>query len=127
MSKQPRDVGDTKALAKALEPPALGISETAFRNRVIELAEVLGSKTCFVRKSLNGRGGTWQTSTSVVGWPDLTIYGRGGVLFVELKTEKGEPSDKQVECLGDLERAGAETHIWRPSDWPQIVDRLSNV
>jgi hypothetical protein len=60
---------------------------------------------------------------SVAGFPDLTILGDRGLLFRELKTEKGRISEEQQEWLDKFARAGIDAAVWRPSDWPQ---RISN-
>lgn len=51
------------------------------------------------------------------GWPDLVLIGPGGVLFRELKATEGSLSEWQLYVLRSLERAGADTGIWRPWDW----------
>ena len=50
------------------------------------------------------------------GFPDLVLVGDGGVMFVELKTEKGIVSDAQYEWGEALGRAGARFDVWRPRD-----------
>ena len=59
------------------------------------------------------------------GLPDLMFLVPGGDMFwVELKTEKGRLTNRQKEVLEDLEAAGNETHVWRPSDWDLARERL---
>ena len=50
------------------------------------------------------------------GWPDLTIGGRRGTIFRELKTEKGTATPDQLEWGALFEIAGISWAIWRPSD-----------
>ena len=46
-------------------------------------------------------------------------------MFAELKTEKGKLNAEQLRWKFELEQAGAEYHLWRPSDWDLIVGRLN--
>ena len=51
------------------------------------------------------------------GFPDLVIVGPGGVLYRELKAQKGRVRREQKQWLADLTAAGADAQIWRPTDW----------
>jgi chorismate mutase len=42
-------------------------------------------------------------------------------VVAELKAEGGKATDDQIRVLAVLARAGAETFVWRPSDWDSIV------
>ena len=48
------------------------------------------------------------------GFPDLVLAKEGRVLFVELKSERGELSAEQEAWLFDLDE---QAKVWRPSDW----------
>jgi hypothetical protein len=51
------------------------------------------------------------------GWPDLTLAKAGSrLLFIELKREKGEVDEKQVEWLQLLNLTGNVAVVVRPSD-----------
>ncbi|MDA8316503.1 MAG: VRR-NUC domain-containing protein [Actinomycetota bacterium] len=52
----------------------------------------------------------------VKGWPDLVIWGPGGMLFRELKSERGRSSRAQLEIMTSLRLAGQDAAIWRPKD-----------
>ena len=50
------------------------------------------------------------------GFPDWTIAGIGGLIFRELKTQRGRCTPEQAAWLGVLEVAGADVAVWRPED-----------
>jgi hypothetical protein len=54
------------------------------------------------------------------------LYGtcRKGLVFAELKTERGKLDPAQVNWLRTLDAAGAEVHVWRPSDMQAITNLL---
>jgi len=102
------------------------ISETDWQAQVVELAHLLGWKHLHVRRSI-GKGRSWQTTTNVVGWPDLLMWSPrrpGRHIAAELKSAKGVVSDEQRAVLDDLAAAGFETYVWRPSDLDQVRDVL---
>jgi hypothetical protein len=101
------------------------ILEADFMAAVIEAAHVFGWHTCHVRKSI-GKGRKWTTSTSVVGWPDVAMWHETArrLLFAELKSESGKTTAEQLAVLASLAAAGAEVHLWRPSDWDEIARTL---
>lgn len=73
------------------------------------------------RKAVRGIGGlvyhTHDSRFSEKGFPDLTIVLHGRVIFAELKSEKGKVSLAQEKWLDELDVAGAEVYLWRPTDW----------
>jgi hypothetical protein len=54
---------------------------------------------------------------SVSGWLDLACAGPGGILFAELKTQRGRVSPAQREWITALEHAGQAVFVWRPEDF----------
>lgn len=97
--------------------PQVPISETEWQEQVIELAHTLGWKHMFVRRSI-GKGKKWTTATNVKGWLDLTMWSerQQRVMFVELKSEAGEPTPEQIAMMKSWSLAGQEVYLWRPSD-----------
>lgn len=67
---------------------------------------------------------TLRSKGSAAGFPDRTLW-RDRCLFAELKREGGKPTDRQVEVLTGLARAGAEVYLWVPSDLDEIGRVLS--
>lgn len=83
------------------------ISEAAFQAQVMQLARVLGWKAYH----------THDSRRSDPGFPDLVlVHPQHGVLFRELKTERGRVSDAQRTWLAALAASGADAAVWRPHD-----------
>lgn len=65
------------------------------------------------------------------GFPDLVIAGPGGVLYREVKTERGRVEDKQWEWCHSLVKDGHDWQVWRPHQWPDVIkgqlERLAKV
>jgi len=104
-------------------------SESDFQQAVVELARLCGWRAMHVRRSVGRRrgGAGWQTTTSVVGWPDLFLWHprSGRVVVAELKSEKGRLTVEQRGVLDELEGCGLDTRVWRPADWPEIEKVLT--
>ncbi len=65
---------------------------------------------------------------SEAGFPDVVICGPHGVLFRELKAERGRLSPDQREWLDKLRQAGADAAVWRPDAWPgRVLDELHGI
>jgi hypothetical protein len=79
------------------------------------LAPMLGWRLCY--HTLRSKG-------SQSGFPDRLLV-RERVIFAELKREKGNPTETQIEWLDGLAIAGAEVYLWRPSDLDEIAKILS--
>ena len=92
------------------------MTESEFQTAVVELARWTG---WLVFHDYDSRRNT-------AGFPDLVlVHPQRGVLFCELKTEKGVVSGAQQRWLDTLTAAGAESYVWRPADMPAIRDRLT--
>lgn len=105
--------------------PAVNVTETEFQQQIVELAELLGWRVMHVRRSITGREGGWTTATSVVGWPDLVLWHRShGILFRELKSNRGKLTSDQHDVLMSLRDAGGDAEVWRPVHWPMIESQL---
>jgi hypothetical protein len=68
---------------------------------------------------------THNSRRSEPGFTDLVMVRPPSVLFVELKTTTGRltPAQREwIEALGCC--PGIEAHVWRPSQWNEIVSRL---
>ena len=56
------------------------------------------------------------------GFPDLVLVRRGRVVLAELKTRKGKLTAAQSSWLTE---AGSHARLWRPEDWTDILQDLS--
>ena len=68
---------------------------------------------------------THDSRRSQAGYPDLTLTNGRRVIFAELKTATGKPTQEQATWLALLRHAGQECYLWRPADWPEVVRVLS--
>ena len=64
---------------------------------------------------------------STPGFPDLVLARGQRTIFAELKSEKGKPTQHQLEWLTELARNPAnEVYLWRPADLDLIGKVLSS-
>lgn len=91
------------------------ISEAQWQTQFTQLATTLGWHHMHVRHT-RGRGDQWTTSTSVTGWPDLTLWHetQQRLIVVELKADRGTVRPEQRQVLLSLEAAGIPAYILRP-------------
>lgn len=109
-------VDTTAGPRPAVDPPDLKAMEKEFQDRVIKLAK-RHNWNCYH---------THDSRKSAAGYPDLTIVRVGGPLFfAELKREGEHPTAAQMTWLELIRSAGIAAYVWRPSDWPAIVEVLS--
>ena len=101
-----------------LTRPAM--SEDDLLDTVVELAQLLGILTHHCRPArTKGRDGQDRWVTPIKGdkgFPDCVLAGARGVLYRELKAEKGRLSEEQNVWIARLRRAGADAAVWKPSD-----------
>ena len=106
----------------AAPPP---ITEAEWQEQVVQLAAMLGWRTMHVRRAIGRRAGGrgWQTSTSVNGWPDLTLWSerQGRLVFAELKSDAGRCTPEQDAVISSLRHAGQDVHVWRPRDLDAVA------
>ena len=84
------------------------MTEADLQRAVIDLCRWLGLHYFHDNDSRRNRAG----------FPDLVIVGQHGVLFRELKTDKGRLRPEQATWLSRLQQAGADADVWRPADMP---------
>jgi len=103
-------------------------SEKSFQKQVIEVAHAFRWAVAAFRTARSSDG-AWLTPVQAEGkgFPDLVLVrtgGGGGVLFRELKTNKGRLSAEQEHWQEWLTLAGADVGVWRPRDFQRILEEL---
>ena len=101
------------------------ISEAEFQTAIMDMAAWFGWRRFHPRTVQILKGAHLTPYKGEGGFPDLVLVHRSkGIIFAELKAQKGRMSSSQELWRADLEAAGAEYHLWRPSDWWEIEKRL---
>jgi hypothetical protein len=101
------------------------LTEADFLGQVIELAHLLGWRVAHFRPAWTGRGWRTPVQGDGAGFPDLLLVRRDRLIAAELKREVGGVvSEDQRRWLRDMDAAGLETAIWRPSDFAAITEAL---
>lgn len=93
------------------------MTEDHLLKAVLDMARLLGVLAAHFRPALS-QSGKWHTAVGGdgTGYPDLTIVGPTGVLFRELKSERGVLRPEQKTWIARLSVAGADVDVWRPRD-----------
>ena len=102
------------------KPP---MSEAELQTNVIDAAHKLGWAVVHFRAARVIKNGkvTWRTPVQGdgAGFPDLLMIrtDRGG-LVIELKSDKGNSTSKQLNWLSLFRSVpGFQAYVWRPTDW----------
>ena len=91
------------------------MTEDELKGAVMDLARLLGLYVHHCRPAKTDKG--WRTPIEGdAGFPDLVIAGTQGVLFRELKSERGRPTLPQQLWMDRLHTAQADVGLWRPAD-----------
>lgn len=96
--------------------PVWAPTEEQFQQQIITMAKLNGWR-CYH---------THDSRHSEAGFPDLVMVRKPRLIVAELKRQDGRLRPAQAEWM-DLFRAvpGVEVHLWRPSDWPKILETLT--
>ena len=92
------------------------MSEAELQANVIELARLGGWLYFHDNDSRRNRAG----------FPDLVFVHpmSGRTVYAELKSAKGRIRPEQQQWIDALYRGGHEVYVWRPEDWPVLVQRV---
>ena len=94
------------------------IGERAFQQHILQVAKLNRLDVFCVMDTRTPAVRTYR------GWPDLVVFMPTGLVFAELKKEKGRTSAYQKQCLSWLHSRGYTACLWRPSMWRDICDFL---
>lgn len=94
-------------------------TEDQFLTEVVAAAISRGWLVFHPRPARTEKG--WRTAGQGTpgGFPDLCLARAGTVLLRELKSERGQPTEKQESWL-----EASDGKVWRPSMWDQIIEEL---
>lgn len=103
------------------------LSEAQFLDMIVTRAKARGWLVMHTRPARTERG--WRTPLQGdAGFPDLILARRGQLVMAELKTAKGRLTDAQADWYAALQtvedRPKVTVDVWRPGDWPSIVDLI---
>ncbi len=104
-----------KALANVLERD--------FQASIIEAAHLHGWRVHAERPARTAKG--WATPIQGdPGFVDIVLVKGTQLLHREVKTERGFLTADQAAWILALQEAGADTGVWRPGDFPRILETL---
>lgn len=91
------------------------MTEDDLQRAVLDLCKLHRLHVAHFRAAMTGKG-RWVTPVAAdgKGYPDLTIVGPGGVVWRELKTDRGWLTPEQKVWAQRLVEAGADVAVWRP-------------
>jgi len=101
------------------------ISEADWTSTVIQIAHDFGWLAHHDRPARR-KDGSWSTAVQGdVGFPDLVLVREsdGGLIYAELKTERGQLDDNQKPWIAALEASHNAVYVWRPSN-RKVVEAL---
>jgi hypothetical protein len=91
-------------------------ADSPLLEQIIQLAKMTGWLIHHQRPALTANGYR-STIRGHKGWPDLALaHPNRASVFLEIKPERGYPTEEQVAWLASLPNA----YLVRPSDWPQV-------
>ena len=102
----------------------LDINEAEFQRAVVKVARLYGWLVDHTPPMRNAGGDIY--TGGLTGKTDLLLLSQKGkgIIFAELKTQKGKMSAAQCSFQDVVNMNGGEHYIWRPGDWDAIVERL---
>lgn len=89
-------------------------TEAQFQGAVVKLARLMGYTTYHTHDSYR----------SDPGFPDLLMCRPPRVIAAELKSKGGKVAPAQQSWLDLLAACGVEVYVWRPADWPSVMEAL---
>lgn len=102
------------------------MTEAELQTAVIDLAHTFQWTVAHFRPARTKHGWATPVAADGKGFPDLVlVHPDTGVLWRELKTDRGQLTPDQQRWATTLVAAGQNWALWRPRDWDTIVDTLT--
>ena len=84
-----------------------------------------------IKKYIESRGG-WQVKffanrNTRAGVPDILACINGYFVAIEVKSDKGEPSELQLHTVRAIRRAGGFAFVLYPSGWERFTDFVDDL
>jgi len=109
-------------------------NEHQFEESIVQMAHLRGWLIAGFRPARVTRKGreTWETPVKYdgKGFVDLVLVrpsytaAKGRILYIEMKSEKGQLSQGQEEWAKAIIDAGGEWYCWKPSKWQEVEATL---
>jgi hypothetical protein len=116
---------DPAVARSARQVLAAATREDTFTRDLLDLARLTGWRSAHFRPARTAQGWRTPVAGDGKGWPDLVLLRGGRIIVAELKQEGKYPGPEQRAWLEAWRSTPAEVHVWRPSDWPSIVQTLT--
>ncbi len=94
------------------------MTETELQDAVAEYAQALGYLV-FHQRPCRRKDGSWYSAVQYdgKGYFDLTLIGRGRVVFAEIKTAGKKQTPDQLRWYEHAIVHGLDAVVWWPKDW----------
>lgn len=101
------------------------MTEAQLQDAIVDLAHLYGWAVAHFRPARTEHGWRTPAQYDAAGFVDLVlVHPRRGVIFAEVKSDRGKVRPDQRAWLDRLEAAGAHADIWRPVDFPDRIAPL---
>ncbi|MGH9151342.1 MAG: VRR-NUC domain-containing protein [Acidimicrobiales bacterium] len=100
-------------------------SEAQLQDMVLDLARYCDWRVVHFRQGRTAKGWRTPVSGDGRGFPDLVLLRGAKQLVVELKAQRGRLTPEQNAWLNAFRLAGVDARVWRPADWSEIQQTLT--
>lgn len=104
------------------------VTEAEFQSQILDVLRLHGW-SCAHFRAAQMQSGRWATPVQAdgAGFPDiLALHPRAGdALAIELKSERGRTSPRQLQWLAWFEAAQIDSVLWRPSMIDEAIVRIA--
>lgn len=107
-------------VAVVLALPSMTMNEAQLQRTIVDLAHLRSWKVAHFRPARTAAGWATPVAYDGAGFPDLVLV-RDRIIYAEIKATAGRLRPEQVQWTDWLVTAGAEHHVWREADLPDIA------